>query len=275
MQELSEIIKQHKKVVVSCSFGKDSLVVLHMVKSITDNFDVVFNNTLVEYPDTLRLKRQLTRDWDLNLIEVKPKDDWSFWKVVQLYGFPVGGRTNGPTQKCCYYLKKSPMKTTLKKHKWDLVIDGITIYESRQRLLNIKQPYRYNDHWGCYKLSPIWDWTPSDVWDYIEKHGLPYNTYYDKELEADKRWTKRGIKYRGFYRSLRVGCWSCTIPLKYDSNYLIHLRTFYPKLHYLLLKRGVSQYLLDNGKNTELYQNLGADWIAENRPCYFDGVVVS
>ena len=50
---------------------------------------------------------------------------------------------------------------------------------------------------------------------------------------------------------------------------LTHLKMFYPKLHQLLLKKGLAQFLLDNGKNMDIFRSLGAKWIVENRPCYF------
>lgn len=307
LQNMEIYIKQHKNPVVACSFGKDSLVVLHLAWQVKKDIDVVFNNTLVEYPDTLAFKRKLTDEWNLNVVEIKPLNGWTFWKIVERYGFPLGQRQGSEaTGKCCYYLKKAPMHKAMKEHGWDLVIDGMTIHESRQRYLNIKEPYRYNQGWRCYKYSPIWDWTPNDVWDYIERYDLPYNPYYDKTLwkspnplckclsvglvnaSTDRGideykgqnkggtehpgYTKRGYRDRGFYRCLRVGCWACTIGIKYDPLRLTHLCKYYPKLHKLLLQRGLGKLLLEKGKNVEIYQNLGLDWIVENRPCYFDGV---
>lgn len=279
LQNMETYIKHHPSPVVACSFGKDSLVALHLARQVKKDIDVVFNNTLVEYPDTLAHKRKLMTEWNLNIVEIKPLNGWTFWKVVERYGFPIGQRRGSTaTGKCCYYLKKAPMHKAMQEHGWDLVIDGMTIYESRQRYLNLKEPYRYNQSWKCYKYSPIWDWTPGDVWDYIEKYNLPYNAYYDKTLCYKGQniehpgYTKRGYRSKGFYRCLRVGCWACTIGLKYDPLRLTHLRRYYPKLHKLLLRKGLGEFLLEKGKNVEIYQNLGVDWIVENRPCYFDGV---
>ena len=48
--------------------------------------------------------------------------------------------------------------------------------------------------------------------------------HYDNEVPSHPAYTKRGIKQSGYYRCLRVGCWCCTIPLKYDPFHLSHLR---------------------------------------------------
>lgn len=283
IHKLENYLTIHDNPVVATSFGKDSGVALHLARQVMPDIPCVFNNTLVENPDTIRFKKRLVDEWNLNLVEVKPLNGWTFWKVVEKYGFPVGQRRGGSaTTKCCYYLKKAPMKRAMKEHGWDLVIDGMSIYESRQRYLNFIHPknprtdpgYRFNKGWNCHKYSPIWNWKPSDVWDYIEHHNLPYNPYYDKELSDNPRFTKRGHRDKGFYRCLRVGCWPCTIPLKYEPDWTKHLRMFYPHLYKLLLKKGLAQFLIENGKNCEIYQNLTPDWIAENRLCYFDGVTV-
>lgn len=273
-------LNRHSNPVVSCSFGKDSLVILDMARQIYPEIPVIFNNTKVEFPDTLQLKRQLTEEWKLNLVEAKPLNGWTFWRVVEKYGFPVGQRRGvSATSKCCYHLKKAPMQKALREHGWDLVIDGLNIFESRQRFFLFSKysdnyGYRFNKKWKCHKLSPILTWTPSMVWDYIEQNDLPYNAYYDTEMLDIPEMTKRGLKHSGFWRSLRVGCWCCTIPLKYNPHHLTHLRTFYPRLHQLLLKKGLAKFLIDEGKGTEIYRHIDPGWIAEYRPCYFDGVTV-
>jgi len=276
---IERLLALHKNPVVACSFGKDSETVLHLVRRVKPDIPIVFNNTRVEYPNTLFFKRQLVAEWGLNLIEVFPLNDWSFWKVVEQYGFPVGQRRGiSATSKCCYYLKKAPMKKALREYCWDLVIDGMTIYESRQRFLNIgKYPdgYRFNKDWGVWKLSPIFDWTPCDIWDYIERYAIPYNSYYDNEVLAQPAYTKRGFRQSGYYRCLRVGCWCCTIPLQWEPFHLTHLRMFYPKMYQLLLRKGLGLFLLEKGSGMELFRNLKTDWIIDNRPCYFEGVIVN
>ncbi len=74
------------KSVVAWSGGKDSTVILYLVRQMVPNVDVVFNNTGVEYAETIRFIRELTAAWGLDLIETKPKK--GFWKCAAEYGFP-------------------------------------------------------------------------------------------------------------------------------------------------------------------------------------------
>ena len=119
-KKAKELIRKHlqkyDRPVVACSFGKDSLVVLHLVKIVADGlgveFDVLWNNTGVHYPDVYRIKKQLEGEWDLNIIETKAQK--SFWDIVEEYGYPgvvSSARENDKaSNRCCYHIKKKPTK---------------------------------------------------------------------------------------------------------------------------------------------------------------------
>ena len=46
---------------------------------------------------------------------------------------------------------------------------------------------------GLWKVNPLADWSDSDVWRYIERHGLPYNRLHDQGYAS-------------------IGCEPCTRP---------------------------------------------------------------
>ncbi len=104
-----------KKLSVSCSFGKDSTVVLYLAREIYPDIPVLWANTGVEFPETVKFARKLTKEWDLNLIEIKPIK--TFWECVKEYGFPwprkakmKNGYKAPGTPRCCYYMKEKPLK---------------------------------------------------------------------------------------------------------------------------------------------------------------------
>ncbi|MFN3077818.1 MAG: phosphoadenosine phosphosulfate reductase family protein [Alphaproteobacteria bacterium] len=57
---------------VAFSAGKDSTVLLHMIRQHMPGVLVLYGNTGVEYPECIAFARQLHRDWQLNLHETKP-----------------------------------------------------------------------------------------------------------------------------------------------------------------------------------------------------------
>ena len=252
---IREVLAQHKKPVVACSFGKNSMIVLHIVRQFDPNVHVLFNNTLVEYPDTYQFKRMIAEKWGLNLVETKPTK--TFWWVTENYGFPLFSRKGykDASKSCCRYLKEYPVEKILRMYKFDLYFTGLTRHESRRREFSARKYGKYfyskrAKHWKCH---PLQDWTEEDVWNYHEINGLPHNGVYDKEAPD-------GFK-------IRTGCWCCTIPIKYGK--IEFLRTNYPKLWRLLLRKGLAKLLLEK-KLGVVMPNDHIEHIIETRPCMFD-----
>ncbi|MBC7364522.1 MAG: phosphoadenosine phosphosulfate reductase family protein [Candidatus Aminicenantes bacterium] len=252
---IKRVLANHENPVVACSFGKNSMVVLHMVRQFNPEVCVLFNNTLMEYPDTYKFKKIISRKWNLNLIETRPLK--TFWWVVENYGFPLFSRKGhkDASKNCCRYLKEYPIKKVLRQHKFDLYFTGLSRHESRLREFSAKKygNYFYSrtfKHWKCH---PIQDWTKEDIWAYHEIYNIPYNSLYDKKAPD------------GF--DLRTGCWCCTIPIKYGK--IEFLRKNYPHLWKLLLKKGLGSLILEKKVGVSLPDGQIDDLI-QNRPCFFD-----
>lgn len=252
---IKKVLSKHKKPVVACSFGKNSMIVLHMVRQFNPNVYVLFNNTLMEYPDTYKFKRIIYEEWKLNLIEIRPLR--TFWWVVENYGFPLFSRKGNKdaSKNCCRYLKEYPIQKALRKYRFDLYFTGLSRHESRLREFSAKKYGNYFfsktfKHWKCH---PIQEWTVEDVWEYHEIYNIPHNGLYDRESP------------NGF--DLRTGCWCCTIPIKYGK--IEFLRMNYPHLWRLLLKKGIGRLLSEKKLGISL-QDDRIEHLMQTRPCFFD-----
>lgn len=278
---LKEALKQSKNPVVSCSFGIDSIVTLYMTRKALkelgrnpSDIQIIWNDTLNEFPDVRIYANQLRKDWDLNLIVSKPKKPLK--QVINDHGgmddsyFARKGKRDGKgtplSEKCCGVLKHEPMKRAIKENSWDLVINGLRSDESTQRLragLRDGEYFYSNSEWKSFVCRPIMWMKEKDIWDYVEKESIPYNSLYDKNMlkSYPEQHSELIDQYQSKIESLdidlekfkeqsllhftkkqtlllseigydlytpRTGCMQCPIPIKY--GYLQWMRNTYPKI---------------------------------------------
>lgn len=186
-----------KNPVISSSFGKDSVTLIHLVHRIDDSVPVVMNDTGVMFPETKKYARKMEDLWNLKLDVVKP--DMTFWDIVDKYGYPRESRntiTGDNTEpKCCKLLKTDPMVKYIKKNDIDLDFIGLCADEGRQRRWTYVSKgsfVYYHKTWSIYKAVPMLFWTIDDVWKYHDVNGIPRNPAYEK------------------YDQKRTGCVTCT-----------------------------------------------------------------
>ncbi len=177
-------LKGHKKPIVSCSWGKDSIVLLHLVRKWCKNVLVIFENTGVEYPQTLKYRDRILEEWDIkNYAETQPIK--SFFKCVKEYGYPkyrqMSGQGKQRAPKCCYYCKEKPAIDFIKKYKVDLNFIGLQATESMVRRLSFLREGEFFDSkkYKCRIVRPIMIWTDKDVWEYHKLNKIPKNPLYD------------------------------------------------------------------------------------------------
>ena len=203
-------------VYVSFSGGKDSTVLLHLVRDMYPDVPAVFSDTGLEFPEIREFVKTIP-----NVTWLKP--DMTFRKVLEKYGYPVIGKEqakwidearrgnaegqsrrlygirkgdkkstfriseqwhylmNAPfkiSDECCNEMKKKPMKRYA--HETGRVpIIGTMAEESKLR----------TQHWlqeGCNAYDakrptskPMSFWTEADVWQYIRENNIPYSKIYD------------------------------------------------------------------------------------------------
>lgn len=168
----------------SVSFGKDSMTILHLLLQENARIPVVFENTLIEFPETLILEKKVAHEWDLNFIELRPASGVNFWKINDRITKECLIRDDGKKHSniCCYHLKERPFTIWRKAHSITRSFTGLTALESRHRMFVAckkgMEYYSFRD--GCYKVHPIIYWTPEEVWAYTKDNQLPVNEAYAK-----------------------------------------------------------------------------------------------
>ncbi|MFZ5376957.1 MAG: phosphoadenylyl-sulfate reductase [Patescibacteria group bacterium] len=171
---IAEAIEKHgDKIAVSCSFGKDSIVLLHLARQVKPDIAVFSVLTRFKPKETFEYKDQIQKLWNLNLTVYQSDAEIE----------PNLHITNPDL--CCKMLKVEPTKQALKNY--DAWFAGLRRTEGRTRT-----DYEETQHNGSLiKYNPIIDWTELDIWKYIAINQIPTHP-----------WYKLG------YRSL--GCACCT-----------------------------------------------------------------
>jgi phosphoadenosine phosphosulfate reductase len=170
-----------ERICVAASFGKDSVTLLHMLRDIKPDIEVVYLNTGYDFPETLAFIERLKEEWNLNFQEYKPL--WSIEEQEQRFGADL---YKTDPDRCCGIRKVEPMARALRNY--DAWITGLRRDETEFR----KHIQVVEEQDGIVKVNPLANWTEEDVWRYIRTNQVPYNPLYDKG-----------------YRSL--GCWPCTL----------------------------------------------------------------
>jgi phosphoadenosine phosphosulfate reductase len=154
---------------LAASFGKDSTVLLHMMRAIRPDLDVVYLNTGYDFPETVEFIRRLEREWKLHLVEFTPRisvEEQERTLGADLYRTDPG--------RCCGIRKVEPMARALRYY--DAWITGLRRDETEHRK-GIRVVEVADE---LVKVNPLAAWTADDVWHYIKSNGVPYNPLYDK-----------------------------------------------------------------------------------------------
>ncbi len=170
---ISKAIDKYDRIGVFSSFGKDSMVVLHLAMQIDPYIPVYTIMTPFKPKETFEYKDMITKLWKLNLNEFKSNVAVSM------------GLSNTDPNECCRILKVEPTKIALKE--LDAWITGLRKTEGETR--GNYQEIEVSD--SIVKVNPILEWEEIDIWKYMAINKIPVHPWYAEG-----------------YRSL--GCYPCT-----------------------------------------------------------------
>jgi len=251
------------QVYVAFSGGKDSTILLHIVRSLYPDVPAVFANTGLEYPEIVEFVKTID-----NLVVLRPKK--SFKLVISEYGYPIiskeqsqyisqfrnaksektkDTRWNGNkwglgkisekwkfivtdhtdlkvTDRCCEFFKKEPFKRYEKETgRWGFV--GAMAGESSHR----KTLYLKDECNGFKKKRPISKplsfWNESDIWKYARYFNIEISPIYSMGYD-------------------RTGCMFCMygLHLEKGEDRFDRMKKTHPKLfRYCMDKLGLREVI--------------------------------
>jgi phosphoadenosine phosphosulfate reductase len=195
-------VGEHKlPVTVSYSGGKDSLATLLIVKKAVPEFDVLYIDTGLEFPETTQNVHEVVEKFGLKL---KTAQAESFWDAAPSFGAP-----SVEARWCCKVCKLGPITNLIEDSYADgcLTFIGQRRYESEVRA---KSQRVWQNPWvgNQVSASPIQNWTALHIWLYLFREKAPYNPLYEQGFD-------------------RIGCWLCPSASLADYEFV---KRMYPEM---------------------------------------------
>jgi phosphoadenosine phosphosulfate reductase len=157
----------------TCSFQAEDVIVLNLLRKHVPKIPVLFLETGYHFAETLEFRDKLAREWNLNLLNVLPKQT-----VVQQEA-EFGILYRDEPAKCCQLRKVEPLFDALRP--FDVWFTGLRREQSPTRKnLRKAENHRLPSGKTLLKVSPIADWTWAKVWEYTGANRLEYLPQYDQ-----------------------------------------------------------------------------------------------
>jgi phosphoadenosine phosphosulfate reductase len=159
--------------VLSSSFGAQAAVMLHLLTAERPDIPVIVIDTGYLFPETYRFIDDLTRSLHLNLKVYRPETS-SAWQEARygkrweagIKGIDAYNRDN----------KVLPMERALETLDVGTWFAGLRRSQTQSRK-NTPIIEASGERW---KVHPIADWSDRDVFQYLQKHELPYHPLWEK-----------------------------------------------------------------------------------------------
>jgi phosphoadenosine phosphosulfate reductase len=206
-EAIREALSMCERPYVSFSGGKDSTVLLHLVRQQKPDIEAAFFDSGAEFPDTIAFVERMAEEIDIHWIEPA-------YTMLELYEM-VGAFSGKPrtralaTGEMSRILIKEPARH-MHEQGFDLAFLGLRAQESKYRTRN----YGVRGHIykvaydGLYHAIPLATWQPVDIWAYIVSEGIPYNPVYDKEWPGGREAIRMGAYAGSTDGTLAHGRWA-------------------------------------------------------------------
>jgi phosphoadenosine phosphosulfate reductase len=174
ISQLQNAVAEFKNVCYANSLGSESVVLTDLIWSAVPQIEIFSIDTGRLYPETYELIERLQRRYGRALRIYYP-DAAALENWVGDHG--INGFRDGLEQRrgCCATRKVEPFRRAISgRNAW---VTGIRRGQSASRAL--AAPVEWDREYGLHKVSPLLEWSENEIWEYIRKKRLPYNTLHD------------------------------------------------------------------------------------------------
>jgi len=185
-EELISWTHQHfwPRVCLTCSWQKQSSVLVHMVAELGLRMDTVELDTHLFFRESYDTRDALVEKYQLKLIQP------SIPTIAEQHRAEGANLWERDPDRCCHIRKVEPLERALSPY--DAWITGIR----REQALTRADAKRveWSERYGVWKIQPVVDWDAKRVQAYIHVNEIPYNPLHDAGYPS-------------------IGCIPCTRPV--------------------------------------------------------------
>ncbi len=212
---IGEAIRDYPKIAVACSFGKDSMVTVHLAREVDPEIKIFSIMTQYKPRETFDYLKLMNKKMNLRTTVYMVADSvpqalrGDSLEVILLPAEEFNLKTaqietnNGrkiyevDPDECCRLLKVEPTKVAVSN--LDAWITGLRCTEGRTRV----DYQEIEEKGGLIKVNPILTFTEAEIWRYMSTRGIEPHPWYGKgyrslgcapcsgpggKLERDCRW---------------------------------------------------------------------------------------
>lgn len=170
------------RLVLTCSWQRQSSVLVHMVASAGLDVRIVEIDTGLLFPETADTRDRLVERYGVQVETVRPL------RTVEGQAEKFGpGLWERHPDRCCEMRKVEPLERVLSEA--DAWVTGIRRQQSSSR--RDARKVELDATRGVVKVQPLVDWTGEMVRDYVLEHQVPTHPLHEKGFPS-------------------IGCWPCT-----------------------------------------------------------------
>lgn len=179
-------------ITLSSSFGIQAAVMLHMVTQVKPDIPVILTDTGYLFNETYQFIDQLTQRLNLNL-KVFRSDLSPAWQEAKFGQLWTKGEDG--LKQYNHMNKVEPMNRALEELDVGTWFSGIRAGQSSSRANKTIAEYSFirGNHKPVVKVHPILEWSNKDIYDYLQKHDLPYHPLWEEGYVSvgDKQTTRK------------------------------------------------------------------------------------
>jgi phosphoadenosine phosphosulfate reductase len=177
--QLAAAQARHGRLVYSNSLGAEAMVLTDIIWTHLPDIDVFSIDTGRLHEETYGLLERLQRRYRRTIRVVYPEAQ-ALERLVARQGVNGFYHSLEARLECCRIRKLEPFKRAVAGYQaW---ITGVRREQTPGRAHG--QLTEWDAEHGLYKVSPLLDWSESEIWQYIRSRQLPYNPLHDRHYPS-------------------------------------------------------------------------------------------